>query len=56
MTNYLIAFYKLKYSVEYIAVAAVLLVLLMFRSYLASKVRATQAVRSAKRKTEKKDE
>ncbi len=56
MTNMVISFQKLHYRIEYLAGAILLIVLLLLRLYLASKSKATQAVKIAKQKVEKKME
>jgi uncharacterized protein YhhL (DUF1145 family) len=54
MINMLIAFQKLNYSIEYLGGAIFLTFLLALRLVLASKSKATQAVKTAKRNVEEK--
>lgn len=54
MINMLIAFQKLNYSIEYLGGAIFLTFLLALRLVLASKLKATQAVKTAKRNVEEK--
>jgi hypothetical protein len=56
MINMTIAFQKLHYGVEYIAGAIFLTFLLVLRLVLASKSKATQAVKTVKKNVEKKME
>jgi hypothetical protein len=54
MTNAIITFQKLNYSIEYIGAAILISFLLVLRLVLVSKSKATQVVKSAKNKIEKK--
>ena len=54
MTNAIITFQKLNYSIEYIGASIFISFLLILRFVLVSQSKAKQAVKSAKKKVEEK--